>query len=54
MRAAAEHLTPVTLELGGKSPCVVDAGVDLKITAKRIILYATAFCCCSLIDEFDV
>ena len=26
MRAAAEHLTPVTLELGGKSPCIVDQG----------------------------
>ena len=36
MAAAAEHLTPVTLELGGKSPCIVDADIDLKETAKRI------------------
>lgn len=36
MQAAAKHLTPVTLELGGKSPCIVDADVDLKHTAKRI------------------
>lgn len=37
MRAASEHLTPVTLELGGKSPCVVDRGVDLKLAARRIM-----------------
>jgi len=37
MAAAAKHLTPVTLELGGKSPCIVDATCDLEITAKRII-----------------
>jgi acyl-CoA reductase-like NAD-dependent aldehyde dehydrogenase len=36
MRAAAEHLTPVTLELGGKSPCIVDATADLDVSAKRI------------------
>lgn len=36
MEAAAKHLTPVTLELGGKSPCIVDANTDLKDTAKRI------------------
>ncbi len=36
MRAAAEHLTPVTLELGGKSPCIVDKDTDLAITARRI------------------
>lgn len=35
-RAAAEHLTPVTLELGGKSPCYVDESVDLAEAAKRI------------------
>lgn len=35
-RAAAEHLTPVTLELGGKSPCIVDREVDLTIAARRI------------------
>lgn len=36
MRAAAEHLTPVVLELGGKSPCIVDADADLRIAARRI------------------
>jgi len=36
MRAAAEHLTPVVLELGGKSPCIVDATADLEVTARRI------------------
>mgnify|MGYP001304402471 CR=1 FL=1 len=36
MRAAAEFLTPVTLELGGKSPCIVDESANLKIAAKRI------------------
>jgi aldehyde dehydrogenase (NAD+) len=36
MRAAAEHLTPVVLELGGKSPCIVDADANLDIAAKRI------------------
>ena len=36
MTAAAKHLTPVTLELGGKSPCIVDREVDLDIAAKRI------------------
>jgi aldehyde dehydrogenase (NAD+) len=37
MRAASEHLTPVTLELGGKSPCVVAADSNLKVTADRIV-----------------
>ena len=37
MRAAAEHLTPVTLELGGKSPCVVDSGADIGSAARRLI-----------------
>ncbi len=37
MKAAAEHLTPVTLELGGKSPCIVDRDVHLEHAAKRII-----------------
>jgi len=36
MRAAAEHLTPVTLELGGKSPTIVDRSVDLTVAARRI------------------
>ncbi|QUS59770.1 aldehyde dehydrogenase family protein [Synechocystis sp. PCC 7338] len=37
MTAAAEQLTPVTLELGGKSPCVVDREINLQETAKRIM-----------------
>jgi len=37
MQAAAKHLTPVTLELGGKSPCIVDADIHLEHTAKRIV-----------------
>ncbi|WP_338027664.1 aldehyde dehydrogenase family protein [Brachybacterium avium] len=36
-RAAAEHLTPTVLELGGKSPVFVDEGTDLAVTARRII-----------------
>lgn len=36
MRAAAEHLTPVILELGGKSPCIVDEKASVAIAAKRI------------------
>ena len=36
MAAAAKHLTPVTLELGGKSPCVVMPDADLQTTARRI------------------
>jgi len=37
MAAAAKHLTPVTLELGGKSPCIVDQDVDIACTARRIV-----------------
>lgn len=36
-KAAAKHLTPVTLELGGKSPCIVDETIDLKLASKRIV-----------------
>ena len=36
MKAAAENVTPITLELGGKSPCVVDENCDLQKTARRI------------------
>ncbi|GAV42376.1 aldehyde dehydrogenase family protein [Streptomyces acidiscabies] len=36
MTAAARHLTPVTLELGGKSPAVVEPGADLRAAARRI------------------
>lgn len=37
MQAAAKYLTPVTLELGGKSPCIVDQDADLRIAAQRIV-----------------
>lgn len=37
MRHAADHLTPLTLELGGKSPCIVEKSANLKLTAKRIV-----------------
>ena len=36
MAAAAKHLTPTTLELGGKSPCIVDESVNVKVAARRI------------------
>lgn len=37
MQKAARFLTPVTLELGGKSPCIVDASADIPLTARRIV-----------------
>ncbi|MGL5318750.1 MAG: aldehyde dehydrogenase family protein, partial [Bacteroidales bacterium] len=37
MQAAAQHLTPVILELGGKSPCIVHSDAQIDLTAKRII-----------------
>lgn len=37
LRHAAERLIPVVLELGGKSPCIVEAGADLKLAARRIV-----------------
>lgn len=37
LRRAAEHLTPVVLELGGKSPCIVAADADIKLAARRIV-----------------
>lgn len=37
MEAASKHLTPVTLELGGKSPCIVDKSADIELAARRII-----------------
>ncbi len=36
-KAAAEYLTPTTLELGGKSPCIVDETAPISITAKRLV-----------------
>lgn len=37
LRKSAEHLTPVSLELGGKSPCVVDASANIRLAARRIV-----------------
>jgi aldehyde dehydrogenase (NAD+) len=37
MAAASEHLTPVTLELGGKSPCVVERTANIPLAARRIV-----------------
>ncbi len=37
VRASAEHLTPIVLELGGKSPCIVDDSAKIKLAAKRIV-----------------
>ena len=36
-KAAAEHLTPTTLELGGKNPCIVDQTANITVTARRIV-----------------
>lgn len=37
MAHASKYLTPVTLELGGKSPCIVDRSADIKLAARRIV-----------------
>lgn len=37
MRHASEHLTPVTLELGGKSPCIIEKTANLRLAAKRVV-----------------
>ncbi|MBP3587039.1 MAG: aldehyde dehydrogenase [Paludibacteraceae bacterium] len=37
MQKASAHLTPITLELGGKSPCIVERSADLQIAARRIV-----------------
>ena len=37
MEKASKNLTPITLELGGKSPCIVDSSADLKVSARRIV-----------------
>lgn len=36
-KAAAAHVTPTTLELGGKSPCIIDDTVDIKLVARRLV-----------------
>jgi len=42
--AAAKHLTPLTLELGGKSPVIVDGTFDIALAAKRILWGKTQNC----------
>lgn len=37
LRRCAEHLTPAVLELGGKSPCIIDSSAKIKLAAKRIV-----------------
>jgi len=37
LRHAAEYLTPATLELGGKSPCIIDSSAKIKLTARRLV-----------------
>ena len=44
MKAASEFLTPVVLELGGKSPVIIDKDVDIKVVAKRIMWAKTMNC----------
>jgi len=44
MAAAAEHLTPVVLELGGKSPCIIDKTADIAVAARRIAWGKTLNC----------
>lgn len=39
--AAAKHLTPVTLELGGKSPVIIDSEYDFQLAAKRVLVGKT-------------
>ncbi len=41
MKAAAENLVPVTLELGGKSPTIIDENIDIKVAVSRLILGKT-------------
>lgn len=36
-KAAAEHITPITLELGGKNPCIIDETANIQLTAKRLV-----------------
>ncbi|XP_072423973.1 aldehyde dehydrogenase family 3 member B1-like isoform X1 [Chiloscyllium punctatum] len=50
MKAAAEHLTPVTLELGGKNPCYIDQSFSLESTVHRLVwgrFFNTGQCCAS-------
>lgn len=52
MEKASHHLTPITLELGGKSPCIVDKSADIKTAARRIAFgkYLNAGQTCVAVD----
>lgn len=64
LRRAADNLTPVVLELGGKSPCIIDSSADISVAARRIVFgkflnsgqtcVAPDYCLCdeSIKDEF--
>lgn len=63
MKAAAEHLTPVCLELGGKSPTIVgdsySSPADLEVVARRIIWYVFNchyyyFCCYAILRKLCI
>ena len=41
LAAAVKHLTPVTLELGGKSPTIFDSGIDLKVIGHKCLINCT-------------
>ena len=41
LAAAVKHLTPVTLELGGKSPTIFDSGIDLKVIGHQCLINCT-------------
>ena len=48
MKAASTHLTPVTLELGGKSPCYIDEGSDLNLGELSFVsIFSNSFLCFS-------
>jgi len=44
MAAAAKHLTPVVLELGGKSPVVVDSNINLQVSTLKSLTSLSVFC----------
>ncbi|MEM9245244.1 MAG: aldehyde dehydrogenase family protein [Cyanobacteria bacterium P01_F01_bin.153] len=56
MGMAARHLTPVTLELGGKNPCIVDETADIEVTARRVVWgkYFNAGQTCLAVDHLWV
>ena len=54
MTAAAQHLTPVVLELGGKSPCIINKDADIDVTAKRLAWGKTLNCGQTCIAPDDI